>query len=600
MTLHRFLQKLADAGFYTPPEYQRPITNGHGGYGGGPPPPPGDPDGARYALGALVAESDRVAATPEGGRNHALNTAAFRVGQLVGLGYIAEGPVRDALHDAAHACGLGAGEAEATIRSGLTAGLAHPRQHVEIRAGQTVPAAYTVEPDPGGPDSGPRGPQLVRDALTSDDADWLPEPLDWAELFAETDDDEPDWLVADILERGRSHVIYAPKKHRKSLITQVFCGQLARAATTLYLDLENSRGDIRARFRAMGHTPEHLARLHYFSFPSLAMLDTPTGGAQLAALVERHQAELVVLDTTSRVVGGDENDADTFRRFYRYALVPLKAAGVTVLRLDHAGKDLSAGQRGSSAKGDDVDTVWQLIKHDDDHFTLKCEAQRSGHHPQTIALVRQLNPLAIVRADAGSDPPAIAALVAEMQRLNIPVSMGRRAAHAQLVAAGIKVGNGPLTEAIRVRRDRLTSWEDQSRTTGPELIKDKINNSGPQDQLEFPVTPAQSGPGPLADHADQAGGAPVGRVVRRPWSLVGDQGGPPGPGPVPDRLPSPAPEGLTHPWEPSGDPAKPWLCQLCRLPAERLIGPSFGRQVCPVCAYPDPADRPGNHEEEEN
>ncbi len=515
MTLHPYLAHLASLGLWHPPAPPQTVTNGHGGGPTGPPAPPGDPTGTRYAAAALTAVSKELADTAPGARNHALNTAAFRMGQLIALGWIGEPDVADALLIAAQVCGLAPREAEATLRSGLQAGQAHPRAGVDLRAGHgDVPAAYTVAELPAA-EGGPGGPRVVRDAVTSDDANWLPEPLDWAELFAETDDDEPDWLVADILERGRSHVIYAPKKHNKSLITQVYCGQLAKdPVPTVYLDLENSRADIRSRFRAMGHTPEQLAQLHYFSFPTLAMLDTPAGGAQLAALVERYQAELVVLDTTSRVVGGEENDADTFRKLYRYALIPLKAAGVTVLRLDHAGKDISAGQRGSSAKGDDVDTVWQLIKHDEDHFTLKCDAQRTGHHPPTIALVRQLNPLMIVRADAGSDPPAIAAAIAELDRLQVPLDASRRGAHAVLTAAGIKIGNGPLTQALRTRRDRSTSWEKWSRTTPDQLILSKIDNAGPQDQLQFPVTAAQPGPGPLADHADHEGGAPVARGTR--------------------------------------------------------------------------------------
>ena len=45
---------------------------------------------------------------------------------------------------------------------------------------------------------------------------------------------------------------------------------------------------------------------------------------------------------------------------YRNTLAPLKQRGIAVLRLDHQGKDGSSGQRGSSAKDGDVDTIWRL------------------------------------------------------------------------------------------------------------------------------------------------------------------------------------------------------------------------------------------------
>ena len=40
----------------------------------------------------------------------------------------------------------------------------------------------------------------------------------------------------------------------------------------------------------------------------------------------------------------------------------LKEAGIALLRIDHAGKDLTRGQRGTSAKRDDVEVVWFLKK----------------------------------------------------------------------------------------------------------------------------------------------------------------------------------------------------------------------------------------------
>ncbi len=64
---------------------------------------------------------------PDSGRNHALNGAAYKLGRLVAGGMLTEADVRQALTDAAAACGLPAGEATRTITSGLTAGMRAPR-----------------------------------------------------------------------------------------------------------------------------------------------------------------------------------------------------------------------------------------------------------------------------------------------------------------------------------------------------------------------------------------------------------------------------------------------------------------------------------------
>jgi hypothetical protein len=88
------------------------------------------PDGAQgdaYALAALREETRLVAAAPPGTRNDTLNRAAFNLGQLAAGGLLPRLAVITALAGAAERAGLPAGEVQRTIRSGLEAGLAHPR-----------------------------------------------------------------------------------------------------------------------------------------------------------------------------------------------------------------------------------------------------------------------------------------------------------------------------------------------------------------------------------------------------------------------------------------------------------------------------------------
>ncbi|MEU7906403.1 bifunctional DNA primase/polymerase [Actinoplanes sp. NPDC049118] len=92
----------------------------------------------RYAQAALAGEVDRVRRAPRpvirggrrisgGGRNDALNRAAFRLGQLAAHTSMDEAAVRRALTDAALSTGLGRAEVQRTLASGWRAGLRHPR-----------------------------------------------------------------------------------------------------------------------------------------------------------------------------------------------------------------------------------------------------------------------------------------------------------------------------------------------------------------------------------------------------------------------------------------------------------------------------------------
>ena len=69
----------------------------------------------------------------------------------------------------------------------------------------------------------------------------------------------------------------------------------------------------------------------------------------------------------------------------------LKQRGATWVRLDHAGKDLDRGQRGSSAKGDDVDVVWRLDM-TDNGVTFHREAARMSWVPPSVDFVQLDDP----------------------------------------------------------------------------------------------------------------------------------------------------------------------------------------------------------------
>jgi len=83
--------------------------------------------GSPYARAALGRETARVATAKPGQRNHTLNQAAYNLGRLIADGLLDRTQVESQLTHAAQAAGLGRAETEATLNSGITAGLEHHR-----------------------------------------------------------------------------------------------------------------------------------------------------------------------------------------------------------------------------------------------------------------------------------------------------------------------------------------------------------------------------------------------------------------------------------------------------------------------------------------
>jgi putative DNA primase/helicase len=83
-----------------------------------------------WASTALARISNELSQESEGNRNNALNGASFRLGRMVGSGFLDQGEVETALEAAAEKNGLvlsdGRGRVRATIASGMKAGIANP------------------------------------------------------------------------------------------------------------------------------------------------------------------------------------------------------------------------------------------------------------------------------------------------------------------------------------------------------------------------------------------------------------------------------------------------------------------------------------------
>lgn len=312
----------------------------------------------------------------------------------------------------------------------------------------------------------------------------------WPDFWATEHHDE-EWLCEPIIPIRRAIAIFSPAGGGKSLLTLDLAVRLATGQRTLdrpageplsvvYLDLEMTEDDLKSRLLDMGYGPEtDLSNLHYYMLPTLPPLDTPAGGVRVRLIAERHKADLVIIDTTSRVLSGPENDADTLRAFYQHTGLPLKADGRTVIRLDHAGKDPEKGQRGTSAKNDDVDLVWQLVVRDDG-VQLKATKRRQSWVPESVDLVRTEEPMRHEMAQQWTVPVGTSECVNDLDSLDAPLDISRRKAQELLRQHGRSRRNDVVAAAVKQRRNRSGSGPQTSGTTPKTDLRDsRGDHSGP-------------------------------------------------------------------------------------------------------------------------
>lgn len=293
----------------------------------------------------------------------------------------------------------------------------------------------------------------------------LPRPIDWA-TFAERDEAPAQWLVEHFWPWGRAMALWATAKAGKSELALWCAAKLALGEhpwtgaavdpiDVAYFDYEMTADDLEDRLAAFGIDVDRLAHLHYWLLPAMEFLDLERGGQQVEALVTQAGVRAVIVDTFGRAVRGDENDADTVRAFAHHTGNRLKRLGVAYLRTDHAGKDPTKGQRGTSAKRDDVDVVWSL-KRSDKGVLLDCTGStRLSWVTPNVALDRVDTGVLVsysmpVRM---SWPPGTHEKAAELDRAGVPLDVTRRRARALLTAAGVVPGkNELLAAALRYRQ----------------------------------------------------------------------------------------------------------------------------------------------------
>lgn len=306
--------------------------------------------------------------------------------------------------------------------------------------------------------------------------------VDWAQLWS-TENQQGEWLCEPLLARGRAHALYAGAKSGKSLLLLELAAALATGKPVLslpkrdpipvlYIDYEMTGADVRDRLEAFGYSKDdNMEHLHYVLLPSIGGLDTKAGADTVIAAVTQKNIQLVIIDTTARAVEGEENDADTLRAFYRWSGVALKSLGVTWVRADHAGKDSAKGQRGSSAKNDDVDVVWKFTKRNTTSILIEATHRRMQWIPDKVELeLREYNGVLMHSIIGDEITDAAQQLAKQLDNIGAGVDITARAARELLKKHNIKSASDILRSALRVRRLRIDNGNINAWVEGIEKI----------------------------------------------------------------------------------------------------------------------------------
>lgn len=313
----------------------------------------------------------------------------------------------------------------------------------------------------------PWAPGQPVDSGTSGSAE-LAHLVNWAEFWTQTHAEER-WVAWPLIPEGRTIALYAPAKAGKSTVVLA----VAVAAATgraplkhstddfepqsiLYLDYEMTPADLYERLSELGYGADtDLSRLHYALLPSIPPLDTAEGAEHVVSLALELGVRAVIVDTFGRAVAGDENDADTVRHFYRHTGQVLKHHGIACLRTDHSGKDLDKGQRGSSAKNDDVDVVFRLSRAQNGVVLARTHSRISWAPERTeIARVEHDGGVSYEIAPRRQYPDGTAPLAQTLDSIGVPVDTTVARAGAALRDAGHRASNEKLRAAIQMRKER--------------------------------------------------------------------------------------------------------------------------------------------------
>ncbi len=449
----------------TKPKRQKPHRNGAAS----------DPPHEAYIRAAVQSELGKLAMARQGERNHALNAAAFNLGQLVGAKVLDESWLRAELERIGLQIGLDVVEVGPTIESGVAAGMKSPREIPEparhrARGNGAAPDLANEserpaesererpEPDDGGDAAGPATeggplPHGGRDERPADDRLKL---YRWREFNA-LPEIEP--LIDDLLDRLAMSVVYGASACGKTFFALDLAirlalgwevhGLISHPGPVVYIAAEIGRG-LRRRLDAFA--AHHLAHdtapdTKDSPFAILpARVDLCDADADTDPIIRRIAASfpngvaLVVIDTLSRAMAGyNENSPEDMTAFIANCDRIREATGAHALIVHHTGKDLAAGGRGHSSLRAATDTEIEITKDEATGIATAKVTKQRDHALLEREIAFRLAPVTLGQDKRGRD---ITSCVVE------PVDDFQEVRRRQVVSGQPKIALDLLRKAI--------------------------------------------------------------------------------------------------------------------------------------------------------
>jgi len=325
-----------------------------------------------YAMAALDGCADELAKAPNGERNNTLYKKAFRLGTMVERGWISRSEVFDTLFAAANACGLNKDDGEQsthkTIQSGLDDGMGFPQPDLS--------PTFSAVPGPSNSWKYHTGEApvpfrwLIKGLLPETGAAIM--SGQWGTFKTTTALDIAVCIMAGLLFAGRY--------------------QVKRRGAVLYLALEGE-GMLAARLSAIAAHHGVTDQLPFAWRGDCPALTDQNAVDKLCCLAIEAAAELkrkfdlpvalIIIDTMITAAGfaaGEDNDAAAAQKVMTALRLTSQRTGALVVGIDHFGKVIETGTRGSSAKEGAADAVIALL----------AEREASGGVKNTRLALRKL------------------------------------------------------------------------------------------------------------------------------------------------------------------------------------------------------------------
>lgn len=188
-----------------------------------------------------------------------------------------------------------------------------------------------------------------------------------ANLFVVKKLPEAPFYIKDWLPKRGKAVIYAPRKTGKSYLClqasrcigagEPFLGIPTKQGKVLYVQFELGEEVLQHRMRE--ETKKDYDNV--FVGTSFSMkVDKKEGQDRLWAAMQAVEPQVLILDPKIKMISGDENESTDMQRVCDWLDTVIEGFDCSILVIDHSGKDLSKGGRGSSVWEGWVDSYIQM------------------------------------------------------------------------------------------------------------------------------------------------------------------------------------------------------------------------------------------------